>query len=502
METHKTVFVNTLSQYIKAITTTCLSLYTVRLVLSALGQSDYGIYSLVAGTIAMLGFIINAMVITTQRHLSFSQGQQDINAQCKYFSNSLLIHLAVGLLLPLLLFLFQDYLCTSFFNIPDIRRNAAADVYLLMLGILFLTFLSAPFKAALISHENIVYISIVEIMDGVFKLSLAIMLLQLRSDKLVTYTIILLFIYLFEFFAYSCFAVLRYKECRPSRIIADFDKQVIAELANFTKWTTYGMGAVVIRTQGLSILLNRFFGTLINASYGIALQMYGAVSFVSSSVINAMNPILMKSEGANDHERMLRIAEKECKYVVAMMATLFIPLIVELDSLLLIWLKDVPTNTAFFCRCLLACFLIDQCTYGLNSANQAMGNINKYTLIMYTPKIAYLPIAYLMLKCSYSIEAIMYIFIAIEAVVALMRIPFLHNSANLDIAKFVSHVFGKIVPLILFMTCISWSLHQMTYPLSYIVNMVVAAFAGMIFIWLFVFTSDERQILKHITTKK
>ena len=88
-------------------------------------------------------------------------------------------------------------------------------------------------------------------MDGVFKLALAIVLLQLRSDKLVTYTIILLFIYLFEFFAYSCFAVLRYRECRPSRIIADFDKQVIAELANFTKWTTYGMGAVVIRTTGI-----------------------------------------------------------------------------------------------------------------------------------------------------------------------------------------------------------------------------------------------------------
>lgn len=143
-------------------------------------------------------------------------------------------------------------------------------------------------------------------------------------------------------------------------------------IANFTKWTTYGMGAVVLRTQGLSILLNRFFGTLINAAYGIALQMYGAVSFVSTSVINAMNPILMKSEGANDHDRMLRIAEKECKYVVAMMATLFIPLIVELDSLLSIWLKDVPEYAAFFCRCLLACFLIDQCTYGLNSANQAM----------------------------------------------------------------------------------------------------------------------------------
>ena len=502
MEAHKRVFINTLSQYIKAIITTCLSLYTVRLVLSALGQSDYGIYSLVAGTIALLGFIINALVITTQRHLSFSQGQNNLHAQRKYFSNSLLIHLVIGTLLPLFLFLFQDYLCSIFFNIPDSRREAAAEVYFLMLGILFLTFLSAPFKAALISHENIVYISIVEILDGVFKLALAIILLELHTDKLITYTVILLFIYLFEFFAYSCFAVSKYKECRPLKIIAEYDKKIVAELVNFTKWTTYGMGAIVLRTQGLSILLNRFFGTLINAAYGIALQMYGAVSFVSTSVINAMNPILMKSEGANDHDRMLRIAEKECKYVVAMMATLFIPLIVELDSLLDIWLKDVPDYAAFFCRCLLACFLIDQCTYGLNSANQAMGNIKKYTLLMYTPKIAYLPIAYVLLKTGSSIEIIMYVFIAIEAIVALMRIPFLHNSANLNMTQFAIHVFGKIIPLILFMSCVSLALHQLVYPLSFLVNMAVAAFLGLLFIWFFVFTQDERQMLKHIIIKK
>ena len=371
-----------------------------------------------------------------------------------------------------------------------------------MLGILFLTFLSAPFKAALISHENIVYMSIVEILDGVFKLALAIILLELQTDKLITYTVILLFIYLFEFLAYSCFAMTKYEECRPLKIIADYDKKIVAELANFTKWTTYGMGAVVLRTQGLSILLNRFFGTLINAAYGIALQMYGAVSFVSTSVINAMNPILMKSEGANDHDRMLRIAEKECKYVVAMMATLFIPLIVELDSLLNIWLKDVPDYSAFLCRCLLICFLVDQCTYGLNSANQAMGNIKKYTILMYTPKIAYLGIAYVLLKTGCSIDVIMYTFIAIEAIVALMRIPFLHNSANLNMTQFTFHVFGKIIPLIIFMSCLSLALHQLKYPLSFLVNLVVAAILGLLFIWFFVFTHEERQILKHIIIKK
>ena len=121
---------------------------------------------------------------------------------------------------------------------------------------------------------------------------------------------------------------------------------------------------------------------------------------------------------------------------------------------------------------------------------------------MYTPKIAYLPIAYALLKTGSSIEIIMYVFIAIEAIVALMRIPFLHNSANLNMTQFAFHVFGKIIPLILFMSCVSLALHQLVYPLSFLVNMAVAAFLGLLFIWFFVFTQDERQMLKHIIIKK
>ena len=131
-----------------------------------------------------------------------------------------------------------------------------------------------------------------------------------------------------------------------------------------------------------------------------------------------------------------------------------------------------------------------------------MGNIKKYTILMYTPKIAYLGIAYILLKMGCSIDVIMYTFIAIEAIVALMRIPFLHNSANLNMTQFTFHVFGKIIPLIIFMSCLSLALHQLKYPLSFFVNLVVAAILGLLFIWFFVFTHEERQILKHIIIKK
>lgn len=501
METHKRVFFNTLAQYIKAIINTCLSLYTVRLILSALGQSDYGIYSLIAGTVAMLGFVINALVITTQRHLSYSQGGNDIGLQRRYFSNSLLLHIITGVVIALILLLFQDYLCSVFFNIPANRRDAASIVYVVMVSIMTLSFLSAPFKAALIARENIIYISIIEVFDGVFKLLLAISLLQLHTDKLIVYSVILLFIYLFELLSYALYTLKKFEECCLCRIAADFDKKIICEIAGFAKWTTYGMGVVVTRTQGLSILLNKFFGTLTNAAYGIALQMYGAVSFVSSSVINAMNPILMKSEGANDHQRMLRLAEKECIYVESMMAVLFIPLITELDALLELWLKEVPAHSAFLCRCLLVCFLVDQCTYGLNSANQAIGNIKRYTIIMYTPKLAYLPLAYLFLKNGMGIESVMYLFIGIELLVALLRIPYLHYSGELNIGQFLKNVFGRICPLVVFMLVVTQMLHMLDYPFAFLPNMALSFILGGTFIWLYVLDNDERHGIRNIIKK-
>lgn len=498
MGASKRVFINTIAQYTKAVINTCLSLYTVRLVLSALGQSDYGIFSLVAGIVAMLGFVINAMVVTTQRYLSFYQGKDDAEGLRKYFSNSFLLHLCIGILIATILLLFKNFMCNNFLNIADERRAASGIVYIITVFMLLLSFLSSPFKAALIAHENIVYISIIELLDGIMKLILAVILLELRSDKLIVYVLILMCIYMFELLAYSSFSIKKYKECSPSKFRADFDMSIIRELGGFAKWTTYGMGAVLLRTQGLSILINKFFGTIQNASYGIALQMFGAVSFISSSLINAMNPILMRSEGQNERAKMLSIAEKESKFIVTIMALLFIPLIVEMDSILHIWLKDVPPMTPFLCRCFLICFLIDQSTYGLNSVNQAMGNIRNYTILMYTPKLLFLPISLAIFHMGYDIRNVMQLFIIIELLVALMRLPYIRHSAGLKISVYCKNVFLRLAPMIVIMAGVSWSVHQQNLPFGFICNFIISGIVGCTITWICVLTKEERRIINNI----
>ena len=161
MEANKRVFINTIAQYTKALINTILSLYTVRLILSALGQEDYGIFSLIAGIIALLGFVQNALVITTQRYLSYQYGKDNTNELQRIFSNSLVLHIAIALFLSLIMMIFKDYLCSSFLNIAENRREAAEIVYMMSVGMMVVTFITAPFKALYIARENIVFISFI-----------------------------------------------------------------------------------------------------------------------------------------------------------------------------------------------------------------------------------------------------------------------------------------------------------------------------------------------------
>jgi len=158
------------------------------------------------------------------------------------------------------------------------------------------------------------------------------------------------------------------------------------------------------RQQGLAILINIFFGTIYNAAYGIANQIYGSLSFIITSITNAMNPQIMKAEGNHERDKMLSLACKESKFIVAIMALVFIPLIFEMDNVLKLWLKDVPTYTCFFCQCIFIAFLIDQTTQGLHSAVQAIGQIRNYTLLMYTPKLLSLFFFWYILQYDGSLE--------------------------------------------------------------------------------------------------
>lgn len=494
MDPTKRIIINTGAQYTKAIVNIGLSLYSVRLVLQSLDVSDYGIFSLIAGIVGTLGYLANAMVLTTQRYISFYHGKGDMPSVKKIFANSLLLHVIIAVVFALVLFVIGNYLVNHFFNIIPERRETALLVYYITVLMLIATIFMSPFKALLIARENIVYISIVEIADGFLKLLLAISLSWMTGDRLLFYSIGMGVVFLVNFAAFALFCFLRYEESRISLQRSTIDSTVIKKLLGFASWTTYGMVAGICQTQGIAVILNLFFGTIVNAAYGLASQIHGAVRFVSTSILNAMNPQIMKAEGSGNHEYMLELAGKESKFSSALMLIVSIPIFTELPSLLAIWLDTVPDFTVLFCQALMLAFLIDQLTLGLHSANQATGKIAVYSIIMFTPKVLIVPFAYLFLHLGMGISSVMILFVAVELGVALMRIPFMVRTAGLHAGTYLRDVALPLIPLCLSLCVICLTISAVcSWHLRFLLSLPISGLCGLAAFWKFTMNDSERQ---------
>lgn len=493
MHPTKRIIVNTAVQYTKSILTILISLYSTRIILDSLGVNDYGIYVLVAGVTAMLGFITNALVVTTQRYISYYSGKKDMDKTRLFFSNSMYIHLMIGLALSLLLLCCKGFVFREWLNIDSSRVSVAEWVYVMTIVILFLSIIIAPFKSVFIARENMVFISVVEFLDAVLKLMLAFSLVETNYDKLIFYSVMMMAIQICNLLAFGICACCKYKECR---LVKQIDKNIVRQLCGFAGWTTYGMGVVVARNQGMAIMLNHFFGTIINAAYGIAFQVYGAISFVSTSILNAMNPQIMEATGSGDRNRMMNLIEKESLYSSILMALVSIPVMMEMPQILQLWLKEVPDNTSMFCIFILLGFLIDQTTYGINTGVQAIGKLKVYTLLMYTPKLLSLILVWCFLSYGYSPTSIMILYIVVEMFVALIRLFYFKREVKFSIINYVKSVLLPILLLCLILCtvsgCVEWCCN-ISY--RFLLTILAACVSGIAFVWYIVLTDSEKQFV-------
>jgi O-antigen/teichoic acid export membrane protein len=197
-------------------------------------------------------------------------------------------------------------------NIEDARRGAALFVYFAAVAMVLLSFITAPIRALFIARENIVYTSFVDVLDGVLKLSIAILLSKITFDHLIAYSSLLTGISIFNLLAFAIYAAIKFPEFHLPKL-QELDKEYMKGLSNFAGWTIYSTGCVIARNQGISVVLNLFYGTIVNSAYGIAMQVSGAVQFVSTSIVNAMNPQIMKAEGAGERQKMIRLCAYESK---------------------------------------------------------------------------------------------------------------------------------------------------------------------------------------------
>ena len=494
MEPAKRIVINTLAQHTRAIINICLSLYSTRLVLLALGQSDFGIFSLVGGVVAMLAFLTNAMVVTTQRQLSFWHGKGDAWALKSMFSTSLLLHIVIGVALGGALLAVIPFVFDGFLDIPADRVPTAKSVYFMAVLAMVITFLTAPYKALFIAREEIVYVSVVEIMDGVLKLAFALCLPFITYDRLMAYACAIAGIMAFNYLALALWSATHFSESMLLPRLHLVNRQNFKELTGFATWTIYSMGCVVGRSQGVAIILNRFFGTVINSAYGIAQQVYSSVSFMSKAIVNAMSPQIVKAEACNDRQRMLHLAESSSKYAFLLLAIIAIPLIFEMPEVLTLWLGEVPEHTVTFCRFIIIASLCDQTTLGLATANQAIGRIRNFSLTINSIKVLTLPAFWLCLWLGYGVTAAMWVYFCFEVFCAAMRLPFLKYTAGLSIRHFVSNVFGRVlIPSVAISAVCYLMVTYVELPFRFLLTGVVTVVTAAITIWFFALDDAERQ---------
>lgn len=478
-----------------------LSLYSARLVLNILGVTDYGIYALVAGVVSMLSFVTNSLVGSTQRFLSIHQGSGDMAALKNVFSNSLSLHIIIGIIVMVILECLTPFLFEGFLNIPPGRTGAGSIIYQMVVVMVYVSFVAAPYRALLISRENIVYTSVIDVCDGILKVILVIFLTYLPGDKLVDYGWIMLGISIFNLLAFAVYSHVKYEECVCPHI-RDINKKYLRDLGTFTGWVTYSTLCITLRNQGLAIVLNKLRGTAINAAYGIGMQISGMVSFVSASLGNAIAPQLVAAKGAEDTQKMWFLAEFQSKFSYLLLAMVGIPTMFVMQPLLELWLGNVPAYTMTFGCMFLSAQIVDMLTTGLGTANRARGNVARYIFVTYTPKFLILPIGWYALQIGFPMIWVAVLFVVVEALCMYLRIPLLKNTDGFDARKYCRNVIGRsVIPTVICVAACIAATFIPVFPGSFLLTYILSVPLFMIAAYRYSLSVPERRKVDSLLTK-
>jgi O-antigen/teichoic acid export membrane protein len=492
------VVMNTGILYAKMGVTMFISLYTTRLILNSLGASDFGIFNIVGGAIAMLGFLNAAMAGATQRFMSYSEGTGDKDKQKSIFNVSVILHFCIALLLGVVLLIAGYFFFNGILNIPADRMHAARMVYYFMIISTMLTVMTVPYDAVLNAHENMLYYAIVGIIESVLKLAVAFVVVYTLADKLIIYGLLMACISLTVMIIMRVYCKKKYVECefRPRTY---YDKPLMREMTGFAGWSFLSSFSSIIGQNGLGIVLNHFFGAMLNAAQGIANQLCGQLQVFSNTMLKALNPVITKSEGAGNRFQMLQSSMIGCKFSFFLVAFFAIPFLIDAPYVMGIWLKNVPEWCVAFFRFQIARTLIEQLTIVLGVSISAQGdiaNISKIKSILNILPIIFTAIVFYLGYSPYWMY-ISWIF-CWSILGGGVTIHYAMIKCNLLIKDYINKVILRCLPLFCIVLCVSiipYSL--MSVGISrFLCISIVSSISFILLSWAFFLDNSEKEIIE------
>lgn len=391
----KRIAKNTLMLYFRQILIILVNLYAVRVVLNVLGAEDYGIYNVVAGIVTMFIFVKTTMANASQRFFSFDLGKNDITQLCKTYSVTIQIYLLFVLLIVLVAETLGLWMINNKLIIPVERLYAANFVYQFAVLSFIFSLLSSPFIALIISFEDMDIYALISIAEALLKLVIIFLLRLISFDKLILYGILLFVVDLIICCIYLLYKLLKYKNVK---LHFEKNKSLFNEIVSYSGWNLIGAVANVLKIQGNNIILNLFFGPIVNAARSISTQVNTAISSFAQNFSTALRPQLIKSYAAENTEEVYKYVNQGSKLTYFLMLIFTLPLVLETEEVLTLWLRNPPNYSVVFVRLFLLEGLVTSLTYQLMTLAQATGKMKLYQIIVGGILLLNLPISYLLLR--------------------------------------------------------------------------------------------------------
>ena len=438
LQNNKRIAKNTMMLYIRQIIVTIVGLYTVRIVLNNLGVEDYGVYAVVGGIVAMLSFLTGTMSSATQRFFSFYLGQNNQQKLKQVFSVNNIIYLILVAIVFLLLETIGLWFIKNELSIPAGREDAVHFIFQFSILTFVANMLASPFRAAINAHEDMQIYAYLSILDVVLKLLVAYLLVYISFDKLKLYSVLLFVSSVIVTIVYAIICCVKYQECQFRKTY--WDKSIFKEIMDFTGWTLFGQVTTMLRTQATTVLINQYFTPITVASRAIATQVTSQLNTFSSNFNASLYPPIIKSYSSGHLDEMYKLIYRGSKIAFFLMWVFALPMVVYMDEILTIWLKNVPERAVLFTRLALAEVLIQSISTPIMTAARAPGKMKMYELILGAIQIALFLIAWLVFSLGYPDYSVYFVIIGINILMFFVRLIIVKYLTGLPLKPFIFDV--------------------------------------------------------------
>ena len=454
-ENSRRIVKNTLMLYVRMLVLMLIGFYTSRVVLGALGETDYGVYNVVGGVVAMFTVISGALNSAISRFITFELGKGEGAQLNKVYSTAVLIQAAIALIVASIAEPVGLWFINNEMTIAPERIPAAIWVLHFSVFSFVVNLLSVPQMASITAHERMSAYAYIGMLDGFLRLMVAFLILRSPFDRLVYYAALMAVAVLIVRIAYGVYCRRNFEECRFKPV---FDPKLVKEMFSFAGWNFIGVSSGVLRDHGGNILVNLFFGPAMNAARGVAMQVFTALQGFVTNFMTAVNPQITKSYAAGDYDYLFALIRKSSKMSFYLLFVIALPVLFNTEYLLQIWLKEVPQGTVLFVQLFLIFALSESLSNPMITAMLATGRIRNYQLIVGGIQLLNVPVSYAILKAGATPQSTVMVAIVLSQICFFVRLYLLKRETGYEASKHIKTVYinvlavaavAVIIPLIL-----------------------------------------------------